>query len=662
MNVYQRYMSISEPYAAGFFEDETRSLFYRFSKAHYRFMEHCPLSKFNGGELYPCGAMAADYNKIYAIYPQFSRTYEVDYDFFDKKDKELSRFCLENMPQRERFNLDKKLFYGTAYAHGTPNFSRILKEGLNSYRQRIENCKDADFKEGCLLIIASMELFKNRCVEYLKTTSCPEKLIKALSKVPFEPAESFYEAVVAYGFIYYMDLCDNLGQLEKTLLPYYKGEDAYPLLRELFLNVEASSGWDIQMGPQKTPLSISILRAARGLCRPQVQLFISKDTAPELFDEACDMIASGSANPALYNYELYLKKVRERFPAVSAKDLERLCFCGCTETCLDGISRVGSTDAYYNTLELFSRYLRAELEKKADFSSFYQGYLEAFQNDVDIFVRRLNECYKIRAGNLPHPLRTVLIDDCIDKETDYNAGGARYSWGIFSFSGMVNTLEGMLAVRELVYEKKQYSPREFLLLLDSQDPELYLRLRKCPHYGVDDDSADELGKDLFSKFFSCLDEKESYFGYGYLSSSIHFTTYVAQGKHVKATPCGRKASEPLCDSLAPIMSNDKMGATACLNSISKLPLSKALGTPVVNLRLDPKTARQVIKPLTLSFFERGGMQLQITCVSSEDMKDAMLHPEKHGNLLVRTAGYVEYFTRLDKRLQETIIARTDHQN
>jgi hypothetical protein len=284
MNISYRFNEISEPYAAGFFEDETRSLFYRFSKAHYRFMEHCPLPKFNGGELYPCGAMAADYNKIYAIYPQFSRTYEVDYDFFDKKDKELSRFCLENMPQRERFNLDKKLFYGTAYAHGTPNFSRILKEGLNSYRQRIENCKDADFREGCLLIIASMELFKNRCVEYLKTTSCPEKLIKALSKVPFEPAESFYEAVVAYGFIYYMDLCDNLGQLEKTLLPYYKGEDAYPLLRELFLNVEASSGWDIQMGPQKTPLSISILRAARGLCRPQVQLFISKDTSPELFD------------------------------------------------------------------------------------------------------------------------------------------------------------------------------------------------------------------------------------------------------------------------------------------------------------------------------------------------------------------------------------------
>lgn len=660
MNISQRLLEINEPYAAGFFEDEGRGSFYRFAKAIYRFLQHCPLPAYSQKMLYPCGAFSADFHKQYALYPQFSRTYDVDYSAFDKKDRELSKYCLENMPQRERFGLDKALFYGTAYTHSTPYFERVLAEGLNSYRQRIQKAKDRDFREGCLLVLDAFELFKNRCVTYLREQNAPEKLILALERVPFAPATDLYEAVVAWNFIYYMDLCDNVGQLDKGLLPYYKGEPVEELLREFFQNVNDSAGWDVVIGPQVTPFTLPILRAARGLCRPQVHLMIDGSTPDQVWREAIESIAAGNANPSLYNYDLYYQCLQKRFPQISKEDMSRLSFCGCTETCLDGISRIGSTDAYYNTLELFRRYMNRHLASKPSFEAFYQGYLEAFHRDIDIFAERLNQVYRNRAQDLPHPVRTILTDDCIDKECDFNAGGARYNWSIFSFSGTVNTLESLLAVRELIYTTKEYSAEEFIRLLNAEDPGLYRRLRKCCHYGVDDERADALAADLFNHFFGCLDDKSFPFGAGFLSSSIHFITYVLQGKHVGPTPCGRRNGDPLCDSISPIMGNDRQSVTAALNSVTRLPLSRALGTPVLNLRLEPETARGYLRPLMETYFEKGGLQAQINCISTQDMKDAMIHPEKHGDLLVKTGGYIEYFVKLDPQTQQTIIDRTEH--
>ena len=108
------------------------------------------------------------------------------------------------------------------------------------------------------------------------------------------------------------------------------------------------------------------------------------------------------------------------------------------------------------------------------------------------------------------------------------------------------------------------------------------------------------------------------------------------------------------------MGNDTKSATALINSIAKLPLDRALGTPVVNLRLDKEYAEKMVRPLTEAFFEQGGMQLQINCLSADELKDAVIHPEKHENLLVRTGGYIARFVDLSREMQQTVIKRTEH--
>ena len=166
-----------------------------------------------------------------------------------------------------------------------------------------------------------------------------------------------------------------------------------------------------------------------------------------------------------------------------------------------------------------------------------------------------------------------------------------------------------------------------------------------------DERADTLAADLMGKIFASADGKKSYFGDGFITSSIQFTTYVPKGKFVPATPDGRRAGEPICDSLAPIMGNDTKSVTTTLASIAALPLHLALGTPIVNLRLSKKYAEKMLRPLVLGFFENGGMQLQISCISREDMIEAIENPDRHRDLLVRVGGYSEYFVNLKPEAQ-----------
>ena len=127
-----------------------------------------------------------------------------------------------------------------------------------------------------------------------------------------------------------------------------------------------------------------------------------------------------------------------------------------------------------------------------------------------------------------------------------------------------------------------------------------------------------------------------------------------------ATPDGRDVYEPLCDSLGSVHGKDTEGPTALLNSVSRLPLNRVLGTPVMNIRMRKENLSTILKPLVTTFFEKGGMQLQVSCLSREEMLDAQAHPEKHENLIVRIGGYSEYFNRLTPALQESVLARTEY--
>jgi formate C-acetyltransferase len=227
-------------------------------------------------------------------------------------------------------------------------------------------------------------------------------------------------------------------------------------------------------------------------------------------------------------------------------------------------------------------------------------------------------------------------------------------------AGLINVVDALLAVRTLVYERQAYSPVAFLSALDASDAGFQSQLRSCPCFGVDDDAADQLAADFTAAVFTAFDQRIPFGGGSFLPSSIQFSTYADAGKGIPATPDGRQADAPLADSIGAIHGKDRHGPTALLNSVARLPQSLALGTPVLNLRLQKSALQQTLRPLIEAYFAQGGLQVQVSYFSRADLIDALAHPEKHEHLIVRIGGYAEYFNRLSPELKQNVLARTEH--
>ena len=660
MNLYDRFIAIEEPYAAGVFESESAPRFIRIANGQKRFWEFADMPVYGGGKLYPSGRR---FSEKYAVYPYFSPTYYVEESRLIKKDAELTKIALDEFFTLKSlvFNpeLQRHLVGGDGFVHSIPNYGRIVREGLDSYADRVEKMPEGDVKEGLKIILDGIRVYHRRAIALLEECGGDGQLLAALKKVPFSPAESLYEALVCWNFIYYIDSCDNPGRLDNDLIAFYRGEDMTAVIREFFGNVDANDGWTCALGPDYNDLTLQCLVAIRGIRRPNLELRVTKDMPEIVWRTAKDTLLTLTGHPSLYNEELYQQKLAEFFPDIPAEDRKKFCGGGCTETMFAGISNVGSLDAGINLLYLFAQLMYSSLAKFNDFGTFYTAYLAEIKRVKDIFVAELNRYEKDRAEFRPQPVRMLLIDDCIDRNRDFYNGGARWHFSILNFAGFVNAVDSMLAMNELVFKSGKYTAEEFLRALKAQEEPLKNDLAKCPCYGADDDAADDLAVKFARDLLDMLKGEKDYLGGKIVGASIQFTTYLNAGKGIPPTPDGRGDGDPLCDSLGAIYGKDKKGLLPMLSSVTKLPLGDMIGTPVLNLRLQKGYLDKAFEGIVKGYFAKGGMQLQITCMSKEEMQDAVVHPEKHRNLIVRTGGYAEYFVNLDRDFQETLIKRTE---
>ena len=380
----------------------------------------------------------------------------------------------------------------------------------------------------------------------------------------------------------------------------------------------------------------------------------------DVWEAATDSMITGCGQPSFYNEVKYQSALAKKFPFIPNDDLQRFCGGGCTETMLAGISNVGSLDAGINLALIFTTYMYEKLTSANNFAEFYEGLIQRIHDVVLEVLDNVNQYREMRARYRPQPTRSLLIDDCIDEERDFNAGGARYSWSVINVAGLINVIDSLLAIKNLVFEQALYSASEFIAQLADENEVFFDSLKNCPCYGVDDPEADSLAADFSEKVFKIFDEKKPYLGEAFLPASIQFDTYAISGKLVDATPDGRKKGAPLCDSIGAVHGKDKKGPTALLKSVAKLRQTLALGTPVLNIWLNKSYVKSSLKPLITGYFDLGGMQIQVNCLSREDMIDALAHPEKHENLIVRVGGYSEYFNRLSTEIKKTVISRTEH--
>ena len=692
--------TVGEHFAAGYMSCPHEPPVVRFATGLASYFERFELPPYEGEPFYPCST------------PLYWRNNAVEWQYSSSMNCNAARLqekldaCEDPEARRALEALHEALKdypRPGGYTHSIPNYRRVLNEGLASYRGRIQRSLDiaerrgeqerTDFCRAMMIVLEGIETLHSRALEHIRNAEVDgaegeanrRRLIEALERVPTQPARGFYEALVCINFILYVDGPDNLGRFDQDLWPFYErdkesGEvteqQALGWIRRIWQNMDVNSAWNVAVGGLLedgssgiTELTRLCVKAAEGMRRPNLALRLHRGAPDSIWNAALDCIMHGSGIPALYNEEGYIAAIREAHLGVSEADLPDFAFGGCTELMIHGKSNCGSLEGDINLPQVFLQTLHEKLAQCPSFDDF----LAAYKRDLVEQIRSLTQSWdanqELKARWQPQVVRSLLIDDCIDNGREFNDGGARYNWCVINVMGLANVIDSLAAVREVVYETEELAARELLAALDADfvgHEDVRRRLQACPRFGNDDARVDDLAEDISEFVFKEFGRYAPWRGGRYVPACLMFTTYAQYGKPVGATPDGRKAGEPIADSAGAMQGRDTSGPTALMRSVSKIKHHLAPGTLVVNARFAKKyfkdeETRAKLKSLIRTYFDLGGMQLQINVVDQETLRDAYAHPENYGDLIIRVGGYSEYWTRLDDDLRRSILERTEHE-
>ena len=245
---------------------------------------------------------------------------------------------------------------------------------------------------------------------------------------------------------------------------------------------------------------------------------------------------------------------------------------------------------------------------------------------------------------------SLLVDDCIEKGKDYHNGGARYNSTYIQGVGISSLTDSLSAIKHHVFDNNTLTMKELLTQLRGNFPDERVRqlfLNKTPKYGNDDDYADEIAKTVFNYYFEALDGRPNTKGGQYRMNLLPTTVHVYFGRVTGATPDGRKAREPLNDGISPVHGADKKGPTAVIKTASKLDHACTGGT-LLNQKflpslLEDEGSQARLASLIRTYFRLDGHHIQFNVVDSKTLRDAQDNPEKYRDLIVRVAGYSDYF-------------------
>jgi len=303
------------------------------------------------------------------------------------------------------------------------------------------------------------------------------------------------------------------------------------------------------------------------------------------------------------------------------------------------------------------------------FEELFDAYRKQLRYFVDLKVEGNRRIERLFAEQMPAPFLSVLVEDCIDRAKDYNDAGPRYPTTYIQGVGLATTTDAFAAIDEHVYRSGAMTMEELLAALDADfqgHEEVRERLRlHSPRFGNDDDRADAIARSLFDAYFDVVDGRPNSKGGQYRVNLLPTTVHVFFGEVVGASPDGRKAGVPLSDGISPVQGSDTHGPAAVIRSVGKIDHVRTGGT-LLNQRFLPDVLRdesglRKLGSLVRTFFRMDGHHIQFNVVDSVMLRRAQQAPSEHRDLIVRVAGYSDYFNNLDRALQDEIIARTAHE-
>ncbi|MDR1320744.1 MAG: pyruvate formate-lyase [Gracilibacteraceae bacterium] len=543
-------------------------------------------------------------------------------------------------------------------------------------------------------------------------------------RTPGEPPRDFYEALQFVWFIHLMPHIETnsagngLGRFDQYMFPFYERDlaaglltrdDALELLQCFYIKtsellpvrVTADAvkfagypmwqilmvgGVDIHGADATNDLSRLCLEAQEEarLAQPAIGMRVHERTPDDFFRLGLRMIRQGLANPAFFNDKVSIPICLAKGGTVAeARDWAVV---GCIEPHPGGgVSDASPTAGYVNGLKCLELALHNGVDPRTgETAGPATGDPRTFTCRADLtraVETQLRHCWDlvVKGYNLvvPHHMlewpvvfSSLIMDDCIDKGKSIQEGGARYSYTGTFFCGAASVADSILGVDHAVFREKIVTMDRLLeVLAGNFAGEERLRqflLNRAPKFGNDDQDADSVCRDLLVRCSDHVQQFTDVRGGRYCLSNLSQTLNVLYGEYCGATPDGRLSGEALSDNASPANGRDLLGPTATVNSVASLDQVNTYDGTLFNLRFDSggsATGEQgldIIGGVVKTYFANYGQHIQINVVDDATLRAAQRDPEHYRGLVVRVAGYLAYFTDLDRQVQENIIERTAH--
>ena len=551
-----------------------------------------------------------------------------------------------------------------------------------------------------------------------------ERIADVCSYVPAHAPRDFWEALQAYWFVHLgviteLNTWDSFcpGHLDQHLFPFYKSgledgtltRDKAKELLECFwvkfnnqpappkvgVTAEESATYtdfaNINVGGLRPDgsdgvnelsyLILDVIDEMR-LVQPSSNIQLSKKSPDRFLKRGCEIIRKGWGQPSIFNTDLIVDELVRQGKAV--EDARSGGISGCVETGCFGKEAYILT-GYLNLPKILEIALHNGVDPRtgkkigsttgdpAEFKSFdevFDAFTKQLKHFVDIKVKGSNIIERLFATQMPAPFLSTLIDDCIKNGRDYNDGGPRYNTTYIMPVGIGTLTDSLAAIKHHVFDEKHLSMEQMLKTLEDnfEGHEVIRQMlwNKTPKYGNDDDYADALLRASFDSLYRVISGRKNTKGGFYAVNYLSTTCHIYFGSVVGATPDGRRAHEPVSEGVSPVQGADTHGPTAVIKSVAKMDQVRAGGT-LLNQKFSPSLLEgelgiDNLAHLVRSYFKLDGHHVQMNVVTAETLRAAQANPEKYRDLIVRVAGYSDYFCDLGKTLQDEIIARTEHKS
>lgn len=545
-------------------------------------------------------------------------------------------------------------------------------------------------------------------------------MAEVTEKVSYDKPETFHEAIQMVWMMYLISniqapqgSCCSYARFDQYLYPFYKADieagritedEAVLYIGNLFCKVNEPrmrSVVSLVIGgvtPDGREASNDITRlsliAAQQLRQPYPNLTVRccKSTPEWLLDLVCETIKLGFGNPMVINDEVYIPNlVKLGYPLEDARDyynmgcvenmimgrtpiwlgVNQMDFAGTVNQTLSG-GRMDATHAYLYMAPVHEELRLYDIDSLDTFDKFLEAYKEQMRFNLRDTKEKCDLQDEMLFSSWCDPFGTLVMEGCITKGKDIYKGGCKFGpMKPVKAIGLGTAVDSLAAIKKFVYDEKKFSLHQLRTMLDANfegyENERAMLCNYTPCYGNDNPETDAIAQEIFQAFCDTVHDVNKQGIYGYACVSLFsFIGHITVGEVVGATPNGRLRGAPVSDTMGPSQGKDLSGPTSLLKSALSLNSECVTGAYALNMKLNPaslrgKTGTENLKAMIKAYLKNMGVQLQFNFVDTKTLQAAKKEPEKYQNLVVRVAGYCEYFNNLDSHMQDEIISRTMHE-